>query len=194
MNLINNSPDPTITDEVESFDYKFKNLQHERSNFTKTCSYSPYSSNGEQETNNNNLDSQLLKGHICSSELSNQFFSKCNIHHIQELLKQNIYILSNKTHVIGPQSEIELLIIMRHLYLNNAKNKNINIINQINELNDLVIKKCVPFILTKLEQRKEYIKDISSSLKIMEHPKNVNSSSTRTSLLGSSKQLLDKIY
>lgn len=208
MNIIDNSPNPIMTDETESFDYKFKQLQFNRSNFTTSCSYTPFSTNGEGEMKNNNLSDQLLKGHICSDELSNQFFSKCNISYIQELLKQNIYILSNKKYVIGDQSETELLIIMRHIFLNERKQpetdvlqviknhkqksspNNDNIITQINEVNNLVVKKCVPFILVKIEQKNEYIKDINKSLTVMEHPQNVNSSSTRTTLLGSSKQLL----
>ena len=40
------------------------------------------------------------------------------------------------------------------------------------------------------KQKEEYIEKINSSLPIMEHPQNVNSSSTRTTLLGSSKQML----
>ena len=208
MNIIDNNPDPNMTDETESFDYKFKQLQFNRSNFTTSCSYTPFSNNGEGELKNNDLSSQLLKGHICSDELSNQFFSKCNINYIQQLLKQNIYVLSNQKYLIGEQSETELLIIMRHIFLNdrkqpetnishmiqnnpsqNIKNNN-DIISQINELNNSVIKKCVPFILVKIEQKNEYIKDINNSLSVMEHPQNVNSSSTRTTLLGSSKQLL----
>lgn len=206
MNIIDNSPNPIMTDETESFDYKFKQLQFNRSNFTTSCSYTPFSNNGEGEMKNNNLSDQLLKGHICSDELSNQFFSKCNISYIQELLKQNIYILSNKKYLIGEQSETELLIIMRHIFLNDRKQPETNILHmiktnsnpkvddniiiQINQLNNLVIKKCVPFILVKIEQKNEYIKDINKSLTVMEHPQNVNSSSTRTTLLGSSKQLL----
>ena len=190
MNLINNSPDPNLTDEIESFDYKFKQLQHNRSDFTNSCSYIPYSNNGEESNTTNHLSNQLLKGEICSSELSNQFFSTCNINNIQDLLRQNVYILSEYKYRIGKQQVTELLIIMRHIYINNGRFQQNNIVEQINELNDIVIKKCVPFILTKLEQKEEYIHKINNSLPVMELPQNVNSSSTRTTLLGGSKQML----
>ena len=58
----------------ESFDSKFRRLQENRSNFSKSCELKPYNTNGPNNVIQNNLSNELLKGQLCSSKLSQHFF------------------------------------------------------------------------------------------------------------------------
>ena len=176
--------------DLESFDYKFRNLQESRSNFTKKCNLVPYQTNGENNVTKDNYSDELLKSHLCSSPLSKHFFSKCNLDHLQQLLIDNIFIISNKKYKIGRQSDKELLIIMRHIYLNEANNNDNNIIEQVNILNNTIISKIVPSLFSNITQHQQYLNKMSNPLPVMEHPVNVNTSSTRNSLEAGSSRLL----
>ena len=76
-----------------------------------------------------------LTGIQTNSILSDTFFSKENIEQLQNMLRYNVYIQSNKKHIISKQSDTQLQIIMRSIYLQNAKNLDNNITSQIEELN-----------------------------------------------------------
>ena len=173
----------------QSFDYKFKQLQHNRSDFTRTCNVKPFEVNCDNNITQNNFSSELLKGHISDSGLSKHFFSKCNLDYLQNLLIKNIYNVSKGKYRISRQSDKELLIIMRQIYLNEALNNDDNIILQVNLLNNIIIKKTVPPLLSNISQHNTYLQKINNPLFIMDHPKNVNSSSNRTTLEGSSNRL-----
>ena len=73
--------------------------------------------------------------------------------------------------------------------MNEAKNRDTNIIEQVNVLNNSIIKKIIPSLLSNVIQQQEYLKKISNPLPIMEPPINVSSSNTRTTLEGSSSRL-----
>ena len=176
--------------DIESFDYKFRNLQKSRSNFSNKCNLVPYQTNGTNNIMKDNFSDEMLKSHLCGSELSKHFFSKCNLDHLQQLIIDNIYIISNKKYKIGRQSDKELLIIMRHIYLNESDNDNTNIIQQVNILNDTIIHKIIPSLLSNITQHQNYLHKIQNPLPVLEHPVNVNTSNSRTTLEGSSSRLL----
>ena len=176
-------------EDSESFDYKFKQLQYNRSNFTQQCNLKPFEVNGDNNISKDNFSSELLKGHICDSTLSKHFFSKCNLDYLQNLLIKNIYNVSNGEYKIGRQSDKELLIIMRQLYLNESLNNEDNIIFQVNKLNNIIIQKTIPSLLSNIIQHNTYIQKINNPVYVIDHPKNVNSSSNRTTLMGSSNRL-----
>ena len=66
--------------------------------------------------------------------LQNHFFCKKNINTLQRLIKENVYTLSNKRHIIADQDETSLKIIMKSIYLQFSKNLKNDISNQINDL------------------------------------------------------------
>ena len=105
--------------------------------------------------------------------LSVIYFSKNNLDKIQQEIKLRVYqitkedndplyIKSNNTNGIqlGRQDDTQLQIIMRSIYLQFAKNMNSDINQQVHELNELVIKECIPTIITNIKQHLLYIKDI----------------------------------
>ena len=105
--------------------------------------------------------------------LSVIYFSKNNLDKIQQEIKLRVYqitkedndplyIKSNNNNGIqlGRQDDTELQIIMRSIYLQFAKNMNSDINQQVRDLNELVIKECIPTIITNIKQHLLYIKDI----------------------------------
>lgn len=99
------------------------------------------------------------------SSVSELFFSKYNINILQDAIRYRVYVESEKRLLIGKQSEDELIIIMRSIYLTDARNiegpKNV-IVNQVRTLNSLVLDYCVPQIVREGESYIQYIHDASS--------------------------------
>ena len=62
------------------------------------------------------------------------------------------YRKSNGEYTIGRQSDVELKIIMRSIYLQNSKNLATDVAGQIRELNRLVANEAVPSIIVNIEQ------------------------------------------
>ena len=77
-----------------------------------------------QQNNNGvkNYKEEALRGIQTESTLSQVFFSKQNIDLIQNQIRYNVWIKSNKMHIIGRQSDTELEIVMRSIYLQYSKN------------------------------------------------------------------------
>ena len=90
------------------------------------------------------------------------YFSKENIAIIQEGIINSVYNKSNGEYPIGKQSEQELTIVMRSIYLQYSKNLNFNINQQILELNTLVIRWCVDEIMSNIKQYVNYRKNVST--------------------------------
>ena len=79
------------------------------------------------------------------------FFSNSNLQIIQNAIRHNIWLRSNKQFVIGNQSETQLEIVMRSIYLQYSKNQDNNIKEQILRLNELVLKHCIHNILSNIK-------------------------------------------
>ena len=111
----------------------------------------------------NNHQDYSLKGIITGSDLSDYYFSDQNVDTIQQIIRYNVYKELDK--VIDKQSDKELFIIMRSLYLQyggltySTKNEFFKIIRS---LNDRVITYSVKNIVSNLKQYDMYVKDISS--------------------------------
>lgn len=114
-----------------------------------------------EESNRENASRSLGNIHG-SSDLNQAYFSPENVDFVQQLIREDVYNRSGKQHIIGKQSEIELKIVMRSIYLQYSKNLQDDIQGQIIELNKLVINACVPKILMNIEQYLGFKKSISS--------------------------------
>ena len=126
-------------------------------NFFPPKSFSLYD---EPDTGNKHFNNEALKGIQIKSELSSLFFSKKNIDYLQNTIIQTIY--SKYQYVIARQSDTELKIIMRAFYLQFSRNQNCSLEDQVNTLNQMVLKDSLSIIITNIEQYIEYKKDISS--------------------------------
>jgi hypothetical protein len=105
-----------------------------------------------------------------NTNLSNLFFSMTNVQIIQNGLRAGVYNYSNKKYIIDEQNADALNIIMRAVYLQNSKNQDYNLTEQIKELNKLVIDYCVPKLHGEVEGYINYKKDASSLAVPLDNP------------------------
>tara|TARA_B100001093_G_scaffold144658_1_gene137296 strand:- start:780 stop:1259 length:480 start_codon:yes stop_codon:yes gene_type:complete len=103
-----------------------------------------------------------LTGTILKTNLSNAYFSKENIEIIQNGIRAGVYNLSKGSYIIAPQSEDNIKIIMRSVYLDNCSNLPNNITNQIQELNDIVLEYCIPKVYGEAKGYLTYLHDVSN--------------------------------
>jgi hypothetical protein len=113
-----------------------------------------------------------LEGIIQSTVLSEVFFSRKNINNIQKNIIKKV--LEGSKYKIGNQSEKELQIIMRSIYLQNALNNDTDIQLQIKNLNNLVYDYCVSNILVNATQYIGYLNKIDTVPEAIPCPINEN--------------------
>jgi hypothetical protein len=118
---------------------------------------------------------QATTGQLECNLLNQVFFSQENIDLLQERLRHDVWIASEKKFVIDRQSDLELQFIMRSIYYQYGKNLPYNIKEQIIELNDLVIQECVPRILSQVEQHVYYLFDASTQPVPLSLPESMSS-------------------
>ena len=134
----------------------------------------------EESNKGNHLYKHYALKSIISSKdnkLPNMFFSKKNIDLIQ--ININKQVFNEIRYKIKRQSDRELKLIMRSLYLQYGKHIKTNINQQILDLNNLVYKYAVPNIISNLQQFIGYSKDISSIPLPLNLPKNVSIKGTK---------------
>lgn len=112
-------------------------------------------------------------GHYEKSKLSIKYFDKSNVDHLQKQMITQVFKLTNNK--IGRQSDDELLIIMKSIFLQYGRNDDNNINKQIEELNSRVLEYSVNNIVSSIKQYNHYIKDITTEIKTMDMPQYVDS-------------------
>ena len=127
-----------------------------------------------------NFQKEALKGIQSGTILNTLFFSKKNVDDLQQMIRYNIYIMSNKKHIIDKQSETELHIVMRAYYLQYARNLSTNIKEQIKELNSMVLDWVLPKIMTQIEQYLVFKKQVSGVYEPIDRQINVSNAGTKT--------------
>jgi hypothetical protein len=97
-----------------------------------------------------------------------------NIDAIQKTLRYHIYKLTQKE--IAYQSETDLFIIMRSMYLQYANSfvHKDELVDSVRKLNEKVIDYSVPNVKDQLDQHDGYMKKISNAPVPLEHPQYVN--------------------
>tara|TARA_Y100000389_G_scaffold153207_1_gene153374 strand:+ start:1227 stop:1697 length:471 start_codon:yes stop_codon:yes gene_type:complete len=132
-----------------------------------------------ENIDNYDFKKQGIKNIHTENPISELFFSKHNISILQNGIRYSVYKKTNDLKIIGNQSEHELLIIMRSIYLQYCKHRQYNIVEQVKELNSKVINYAVPNIVVELNQYINYKKDASSLPIPLEHAKYVSSAGTK---------------
>ncbi len=128
----------------------------------------------------NNFQQELLYGIQETSKLNQLYFSKKNLDLIQDMIRYRVYIKSNQKYIISRQSNVEVQIVMRSIYLQQSTNLPTNIKEQITYLNNLVADWCVEKIIPEVEQHVGYIRDISYYPMPIDLPKNMSQKGSRT--------------
>jgi len=104
----------------------------------------------------------IISRNLNCTGVSKIFFSMENINLLQKGIRNKILNDTNGEYNIGRQKDDELMIIMRSIYFQYAKNQSNNISAQVLDLNTRVIEWCVPEIISNIKQSQKYIKDIST--------------------------------
>lgn len=94
--------------------------------------------------------------------LAQVFFSEGNIQIIQNAIRSGVFKLSNSKYNVPPQNIDQLKIIMRSTYLQYAKHSPNDITGQIEEMNQLVLNYCVPFVYNESISYIKYLQDQNS--------------------------------
>jgi len=137
----------------------------------------------QNNTGTNIYNDEALKGVLGKSPLSCLFFSKENINIIQNLLRRNVYLQSGKKHIIGRQSDLQLEIIMRSIYLQYSRNLPYSLNEQVKKLNNMVLDYSIPHILSEIQQYLAYKQNVSTLPKQIPRPKSLSSAGTKTLVL-----------
>ena len=103
-----------------------------------------------------------LQGDLECSLLSKTFFSAGNQQIVQNAVRAGVYQMSGNKYSIAPQPYDQLLVVMRSIYLMNARHLPENISGQVDELNSLVISHCVPKLFSEAKGYLQYLKDVST--------------------------------
>jgi hypothetical protein len=103
-----------------------------------------------------------LEGILETSILSEVYFSAGNIQIIQNSIRAGVFKMSRDKYNVPPQNIDQLKIIMRSTYLQYAKHSATNITKQVEELNELVLNYCIPFVYNEAISYVKYLQDQSS--------------------------------
>lgn len=122
---------------------------------------------------------EATRGEVMANDLSRLFFSDMNIDALQEGIRFLVWRNTCQKHVIGRQSEEELKIIMRSIYLQHSKNLPFAILEQVRELNGKVLEYAVEKIVNELNIYLKYCDDLSSLPVPMQHATNTSSRGTK---------------
>jgi len=142
----------------------------------------------QDNLNNNNTyycggnSSLALRGmQMDNDELSLMYFSTENVNRIQRHIKNEVYRQSRgKYNLDVDQDELDLLLIMRTVFLEHAKHLPTHIVRQVKELNKKTLVYLMPDVMTNIKQDIGYIKDITTPIKPLERPLNVNRGGRKT--------------
>jgi hypothetical protein len=114
------------------------------------------------------------------TKLSKLFFSPENTQIIQNGVRAGVHERSNGKYIIGNQNVDSLMVIMRSVFLQNAKNLPSDITGQIRDLNKIVLNYCIERVFGEAQGYMTYLSDVSSIAVPLEPPKMDNKEVKRT--------------
>lgn len=135
----------------------------------------------ETDYERNNFQYQSMVGIQEPTLLNKVFFSKENLDRIQDMIRYNVYLKSPNKSIISRQSDVDVKVVMRSIFLQHSPNLNYNIPEQIKYLDQMVTDWCVPRIIEEINQYVGYINDISTLPMPIDLPKNLSSKGTKIS-------------
>jgi hypothetical protein len=98
---------------------------------------------------------------LLSSGVSEVYFSERNVDALQDAIRYRVFVDSGGEHTIDRQSDVELAIIMRSVYLQESRNVETDVVAQVRQLNASVLDFCVPRIMQEIRGYLQHIDDIS---------------------------------
>jgi hypothetical protein len=115
-----------------------------------------------------------LQGIMENSITAKVYFSNKNIENLQRKIINGVFNRSEGKINVGRQSDTELKIVMRSIFLQNGRNVDCNIQEQVMQLNNKVLEYCVENVLIGAVGHINYIRDIQKTMDTMPNPENAN--------------------
>ena len=106
--------------------------------------------------------SDAMVGNWNDTLLSKAYFSHQNIQIVQNGIRAGVYKVSKGRYNVGPQDETNLKIVMRSIFLQNAKNDARPIAEQVSELNNMVLDYCIKNVCGEARAYIKYKQDVST--------------------------------
>lgn len=150
-----------------------------RVNTLEDDNYDLYSLFKEDVKPQNSFAKEAIMGTHSGNDLNQIFFSRLNIDALQSAIRYQVYVKTNKQRIIGRQSDSDLKVVMRSVYLQEARHGSINVLEEVRRLNGLVVEFCVPRIVQEINMYVRYTADINSLPMPMERGEFVSSKGTR---------------
>lgn len=137
----------------------------------------------EHKQNYKSYAEAAIKGLEQPNLLNQVFFSKANMDIIQYRLKKFVYWETWKqsgTHyVIGRQDDTKLVVIMKYIYETYAKHLPYKIKEQVDELDEIVVKEAGPETVAEILAHVGYLNHINNPIDPPDRPKNLSSRGTK---------------
>lgn len=111
-----------------------------------------------------------VKGVWEDTTLSKVFFSKENTSIIQNGIRAGVYKLSNGKYLVDNQDPEELQLIMRGIFTEYSKNQPNNIREQVESLNERVVKYCSDKVFQEAQGYLKYLRDAKSTPTPLTYP------------------------
>lgn len=102
--------------------------------------------------------------------LSKLYFSSKNIDLVQEKIKNVVKTATENKISIDRQSDDELLIVMRSIYLQFGTNCESKVLEQVHALNDRVVKYCSQNVLSNISMYLKYLSDLKDTSRVTPYP------------------------
>ena len=118
--------------------------------------YQLFQDNGRQ----GNFNREAVIGVHTNNPLADVFFSQQNIDVLQDAIRYLVYKKSCGKYTISRQSDAELKLIMRAIYLQDGQHKQYDILGEVKQLNTQVLNYAVPRIVQEINMYMHYKKDI----------------------------------
>ena len=129
----------------------------------------------------NDFQYESMVGIFEPTRLNTLFFSKDNLDIIQNKIRYGVWKKSGEKYKIDRQSDAEIQIIMRSIFLQHSPNLENGIKQQIEYLDNLIVDWCVPKIIAEVQQYVGYINDIEKLPMPIDRPVNLSSKGTKIS-------------
>lgn len=107
-----------------------------------------------------NFNEEAIKGTHSTNKISQIIFSNNNINALQDAIRYQVWLKTEKKYVIDRQSDTELKIIIKAVYLENARFDEPDTLKEIKRLNMIIIDYCLSKILPEINIYMRYKSDI----------------------------------
>jgi hypothetical protein len=120
-----------------------------------------------------------------NTPLNTVFFSPNNVENLQRKIHDAVLEMSKGEYDLSPQSEADLMLIMRSYYLQYGEHNPDEVAKELEQLNQRVVAFASNRIMVEIVAYKRYRKDILDFPEPIEHPKDMHIYGTRTGELKS---------